>query len=367
MRYFRPVIIACVFAFLNAPASAQNGSQLTGGNGTLYIGGFAQKIYVIDEATEQVVDEIRVSTGTPRVMTLSADRERFYLYDTTMEHIEIIDIASRSTLDAFTLSDGSTKVRIRNFEIDPKERYLIIQTWATTKLVDRFEIDPMRLVQYDLGAHEIVRDIPWPTSRRPGRAPLNMVFSPDGSLLYFFLDEIIIYETTNFTEVDRWDLSQPLEPGLGRIQFGFRDLINEEPGLYTGLFTVQSPVRDGRQMGVARVNLTEKKIDYFYTLGPAIGVSFNLTPDRTMAYGLAKEYGQTEFWSFDLENRRLGPRQRFHGRPRLLLKPSSNGQLLYLYYAGETIDVYEAGTYRYLRTLELEADQRTNLFVIPPN
>ena len=86
-----------------------------------------------------------------------------------------------------------------------------------------------------------------------------------------------------------------------------------------------------------------------------------------MAYGLAKEYGQTEFWSFDLENRRLGPRQRFHGRPRLLLKPSSNGQLLYLYYAGETIDVYEAGTYRYLRTLELEADQRTNLFVITPN
>ena len=366
MRHLiRPAIIALVVAFLSAPAGAQNDSSLTGGNGTLYVGGYASKIYVIDEATEQVVDEIQVSTGIPRGLTLSTDRERFYLNDMTMEHIEIIDIASRSTLDTFTLSEGSTKVRIRGFEVDPQERYLIIQTRAATKLLDRFEIGPMRLVQYDLATHEIVRDIPWPEDKE--RERVNMILSPDGSLLYFFLDEIIVYKTTDFTEVDRWDLSQPLEPGLGPMRFGFRDLLNEEPGFYTGLFTVRSPVRDGRQMGVARVNLTEKEVEYFYTLGPAIGVSFNLTPDRTMAYGLVEEIGHYEFWSFDLVNRRLGPRQRFQGRPRMSLKPSSNGQLLYVYQAGQTIDIYEAETYRYLRTLDLEADHTTNLFVIPPD
>ena len=365
MRQLRLAIIVFLFTFLTAAVGAQNDSRLTGGNGTLYIGGFGRTIHVIDEATEQVVDDIQVSTGIPAALTLSANRERFYVNDTMMEHIEIIDIATRSTLDTFTLSEGSTKVRIRGFEVDPQERYLLILSRATTKLVDRFDIGPMRLVQYDLATHEIVRDIPWPEGQR--REQGNMVLSPDGSLLYFFLDEIIVYETTDFTEVDRWDLSQPLEPGLGPMRFGFRDLLNEEPGFYTGLFTVPSPVRGGRQMGVARVNLTAKAVEYFYTLGPAIGVSFHLTPDRTMAYGLRKEIGLTEFWSFDLENRRLGPRQRFQGRPRLLLKPSSNGQLLYLYYAGQTIDIYEAATYRYLRTLDLEADIRTRLFVIPPN
>ncbi len=365
MRHLNLAIIFSVFTFLTASVGAQNDSRLAGGNGTLYIGGFARTIHVIDEATEQVVDDIQVSTGIPASLTLSADRKRFYVNDTMMEHIEIIDIASRSTLDTFTLSEGSTKVRIRAFEVDPQERYLLILTRAATKLSDRFEIGPMRLVQYDLATHAIVRDIPWPGGQR--REQGNMVLSPDGSLLYFFLDEIIVYETTDFTEVDRWDLSQPLEPGLGPIRFGFRDLLNEEPGFYTGLFTVPSPVRDGRQMGVARVNLAEQAVEYFYTLGPAIGVSFNLTPDRTMAYGLRKEIGLTEFWSFDLENRRLGPRQRFQGRPRLLLKPSSNGQLLYLYYAGQTIDIYEAATYRYLRTLDLDADIRTRLLVIPPN
>ena len=359
----QPALVA--LALLAAPVDAQDAAALTGGNGTLYIGGYAHKIYVIDEATEQVVDEIPVSSGIPRSLTLSADRKRFYLNDMTMEHVEIIDIASRSTLDTFTLSEGSTKVRIRGFAVDPKEHYLIINTRAATKHIDRFEIGPMRLVKYDLSTHEIVRDVPWPGE--PERERVNMLFSPDGSLLYFFADDVIIYETTDFTEVDRWELSQPLEPGLGPMRFGFRDRITNEPGIYTGLFTVRSPIRDGRQMGVARVNLNEKAVEYFYTLGPAIGVSFSPTPNGTRAYGVVREIGHYEFWTFDLENRRLGPRQVFRGRPRMSLQTSSNGELLYIYQAGQTIDIYEADTYRYLRTLDLEADATTNLFVVPPD
>ena len=53
--------------FLNGTASAQDESRLVGGNGTLYVGGYAEKIYVIDEATEKVVREIRVSIGMPRL------------------------------------------------------------------------------------------------------------------------------------------------------------------------------------------------------------------------------------------------------------------------------------------------------------
>ena len=48
------------------------------------------------------------------------------------------------------------------------------------------------------------------------------------------------------------------------------------------------------------------------------------------------------------------------------LKTSSNGQLLYIFTAGNTIDVYDASNYRYLRTIELAGDMTTPLFVIPP-
>ncbi len=362
----RMACLIALFGLASAAVQAQGkeDTRLTGGNSTLYIGGYAHKIYVIDEATEQVVDEIQVTSGMPRNLTLSTDQQRFYLNDMTAEYFEIIDIATRSTLDTLTLSQGSTRTRIESFAVDPEERYVILLTRSSTKLVDRFEIDSHELSQYDLSTHEFMRAIPWPDGEQ--QQQLNMLFSPDGSLLYFFLDQVVIYETADFTEVDRWDLSEPLEPGLGPMRFGFSGGLNEEFGFYTGLFTVGSPVRDGRQMGVARVNLNEKRVEYFYTLGPATKVSFNMTADRTKAYGLVQEIGHYEFWAFDLENRRLDARLRFAGRPRMRVKPSTNGQLLYVYQAGQTIDIYESDTFRYLRTLDLEADATTDLIVMPP-
>jgi hypothetical protein len=47
------------------------------------------------------------------------------------------------------------------------------------------------------------------------------------------------------------------------------------------------------------------------------------------------------------------------------LRVSSNGRLLYIYVAGATIDVYEAATYKKLRTIEMNADQTTSLFILP--
>jgi hypothetical protein len=47
------------------------------------------------------------------------------------------------------------------------------------------------------------------------------------------------------------------------------------------------------------------------------------------------------------------------------LKVSSNGKVLYIYVAGNTIDLYDAATYQYLRTITLDGDQTSELFVLP--
>jgi hypothetical protein len=123
-------------------------------------------------------------------------------------------------------------------------------------------------------------------------------------------------------------------------------------------------VQHRRIMGIGRVNLAAKSVD-FYTLGPSAGLSFALAPGRKVAYGLFEEIGRHEFWKFDLENRRLANRVEFKGRPRMGLKVSSNGKVLYVYVAGNTIDLYDADTYQYLRTITLDSDQTTELFVLP--
>ena len=47
------------------------------------------------------------------------------------------------------------------------------------------------------------------------------------------------------------------------------------------------------------------------------------------------------------------------------LQISSNGKLLYIYEANDTIDIYDAATYEYLRSIPLDADMRGDLQVIP--
>jgi hypothetical protein len=280
-----------------------------------------------------------------------------------MEKVEVIDIAARKTLDTFTLSEGNKRVRIRSLEPDPLHRFVVMVTASATKLIDRFEIGAPTLVQYDLKEHKVIRTIPWPNGEeRQGAA---ILFSPDGKLMYLFTDQdVLIYETGEFKQVDKWEMSRPIEEGFGRLEFGARDVANDEPGFYTALFNVSDPVQHRRTMGIGRVNLAAKTVD-FYTLGPSTPLSFTMAPGRKVAFGLFEEIGRYEFWKFDLEHRKLAARTEFKGRPRMGLKTSSNGKVLYIYVAGNTIDLYDADTYQYLRTITLDGDMTTDLFVFP--
>jgi hypothetical protein len=352
------VAVVCVTG-----VTAQRGAApVYGGNALLYIGTYLGNIQIFDEATEKLVGEIKLQIGIPRSLILSGDKKRFFALDSTLEKIEIVDIATRRTVDTFTLSSGPTKTRIRSMQVDPLQRFLILLSRSATKKSDRWEIGDVALQLYDLQQKKITRDVPWPGGE--ARENVNMRFSPDGKLLYFFGDDVLIVETEKFTEVDTWQLSRPIEQGLGRVNFGAVDDVNDDPGFFTGLFTMQDPVMNRRIMGIGRVDLVGKSVE-FHPIGPSEGVGFAMAPDRKRAYGLLQQIGHYEFWSFDLEQKKLLSRVPFQGRPRMGLRVSSNGRLLYVYVAGATIDVYDAATYRYLRTIEMNGDQTTNLFVLP--
>ncbi len=353
-------VTLCVLGLLLGGATAQQ--HPSGGNATMYVGTYEHAIMVIDEATMAVVDRIEATAGIPRNLQLTRDRQRLYSTSADFEYIEIFDVASRESIDVHSLSHDNSKVRIWRVAIHPSEEYLILHTSTDTKLIDRFEIGPPVLQQYNLETREVMRDIPWPGGVE--REFSQMMFSPDGDLLYIMTEEVTILETESFEEVDTWEISRPMESGMGALNFGISPNIYDEPGFFTGLFRTTDPINGRRLMGVARVNLPDKSVDY-YTLGPSMGVSFSLAPDGKKAYGLFQSIGHYEFWTFDLEGRRVESRQTFEGRPRMRVMPSSNGKLLYVFNAGNTVDIYSAADYRYQRTLTLDGDTTTDLIVVP--
>ncbi len=346
-----------------SPLAGQRSSEaISGGNGTFYTGTYSDKIHVIDEATLAIVDTITTRNGIVGRLVVSQNRERIYVSDATFKHIETIDLATRRSIDSFTLSEGDREFRIRSFNIDPQETYAIIMGATRIKHADRFEIHPNVIIRYDLKKHEVMDTIPWPDGHVRTRA--NFMFSPDGTLAYFSSEDMIVLETENFTELDRWEVSEEPEPGLGTVRPSFSSSYYEESGFFTGLVRMTDPINNRRMMGIARVNLAEKEMD-FYTLGPSEPVGrFALAPGGKKAWALYDEVGHYEFWALDLEEGRVTHREPFQGRSRMGLAVSTNGKYLYIHVAGNTIDVYDSETYEQLKTVDVGGDMRG--FVLLP-
>jgi DNA-binding beta-propeller fold protein YncE len=368
-RALRPMAVAIGLALVWLAVPLATGDQTRGvsrpavaGTGTIYVSTYKGVIAVVDEATEKLKSEIPVSIGIPISLRLSHDRSRLYVRDATYEKVEYFDRASGTSLGSFTLTEGSTKTRIWSMTPDPQDKYLILNIKKYTLHTDRWEIGPPTLVQYDLAAKKIARTIPWPKGEE--REGAGVIFSPDGKLMYLFAEDLLIYDTSTFTEVDRWEVSRPLEPGAGSVGLGGLDPMSDEPGFYTGLVTMNDPLQNRRIMGIGRIELAKKKID-FHPVGPARGLGFAIAPDRQRGYGLLQSIEEYELWTFDLQSYRVIARTPFPGRPRMSIRVSSNSNYVYIHTAGNTIDLYDTSSFKLARTITLDGDM-TGFVLVPP-
>ncbi len=363
----RSVFVACAVAIALLISSASStvtaqSAPRSGGNGTLYYGTYDKKIYVIDEATLAIRDSMPVADGIPLGMVLSDDRTKMYTMDAARQFIEMFDLTTHRSINRFSLTEGARQVRIDGFNVDPADRYAILLVKTAQKGLDRWEIGKNTLLKYDFASKQVTDTIAWPDGQE--REFAQILFSPDGKSLYFFTDEdILIYDASTLKQVDKWDLQRSVDEGLGRLNFGFPRSVYEDRGFSTGLFRTSDPINRRTLMGVARVDLANRTVD-FYSLGPSEGVGFTLAPGRRKAYGLRQQVGNYQFWVYDLENRRVERRVEFDGRPRMGLSVSTNGSLLYVHTAGATIDVYDAETLQFVRTATYRADM-TGLVIVP--
>lgn len=333
------------------------------GDHLMYIGTYRNAIYVLDEATEEVVDTIELESGIPRSIFPNARRDRFYVIDVSYENVEVVDIATHQVVDRFTLSQGNETVRIWNMAVSPGDDTALLLVRRYRRLLDRFEVGPMEFLQYDLNRGEVVRELPWPDGRE--RQNMDLRFSADGRWIYFMGDPIRVLDARDLSEVDRWAYVDEIGSGLENFSFGFPENIWDEPGTYRGLVRVTDAVQGADFLGVARASLDDRTLE-LTALGPWVPrLRFAVGPDRRKAYGVKDEVGDYQFWTFDLEAGRVEASAPFRGRSRMLHEVSSSGRVLYIYNAGNTIDLYDAGDYRYLRTIIMDADTTTRLFIFP--
>jgi DNA-binding beta-propeller fold protein YncE len=273
---------------------------------------------------------------------------------------------AKQSVDTFTLSEPGKKVRVRGYAVDPSQHFMALGIQTVKKLRDRFEIDPYQLALYDLTTHQVVKAIAPPGGENSPR--FNLRFSPDGKLLYIFGRDVLILDASTLEQVDHWDMSLPIEPGMGAGSLGSQEDAYENPSFFTALFTIQDPVAERRIVGVGRVDLAKRSVD-FIPIGPSpedLRLSFAVSPDHKRGYILAQNIDDYQMWLVNIDTGTVDKKIPFDGRPRMAIQVSTSGQVLYIYEAGRTIDLYQASDFKYLRTITMDTDMPYSGFHVVP-
>jgi hypothetical protein len=348
--------------------------------GTLFAGAYPDWVLVIDEAQGKVVDRIHLTTGLPRGLRLSYDRKSIIVSTNDHNGFEVLDVATRKITNHFVLDDAAHRYRINGGAPDPQGKLLYASTTEIVKEADRYQIGKPRYTIIDMVQQKIVKTVDQP--EEPGRGGRGggggggggrggggFEVSPDGKFLYQFGSTVTVLNSSDFSEVEKIELSQPDAPmenlGLG----GLLEAISQ-PGEHIAVFNSSDPIVHNRVFGLARFDLNTRKFD-FTPMGPAPVAMTNLhiTPDKKTGFTVITNgtlgNKRCEFWALDLTTSRLASTSEVPCRSRYSFGISSDGKKLYMYGAGFEIDVYDAATFKHDATWDLGNDMTGSMVVLP--
>jgi hypothetical protein len=352
----------------------------------MYVGTLDKKILILDETKEAVVGEIQLG-GIPRTVALSADKKKLHVVTTQML-LETVDFESKKVISSFSLADPRTRVRLQanaanilgagtgarfsGIAVDPNGRYLYTTMRNVVKELDQYRIDQPQFVAIDLQDQKIAKAWPFPKDINQGFG-FNATYkvSGDGKRLYVFQENILVFDLETFKQIDTIQLAQPPFPGASPYRLAASDDPFDAPDSVTSVFTAVDPVVHKGTIGLAKLDLTTRKVDYF-PIGPLLPMQgFQLSPDRKRGYSVMPKIStggnrETEWWVWDLEQHKVVKKKDLDARPTgLRFAVSSDGKKLYFYGGGSTLEVFDADTLESRKVVYLNKDTTTNLITLP--
>jgi hypothetical protein len=340
---------------------------------TLFMGAYPDSLIIFDEAKGAVVQRITLPTGLPTSLRASSDKKTIYVTTITNSGIEVIDVATRKVTNSFTLNTPTTRYRFNGGAPDPTGKLFYTVIIQIDKQVDRYDIGKPKYGVIDLAQKKVVATYDIPAEDEEGARGYrnSMVVSEDGKYIYLFRDKVIVLDAATFKVVERMDLAKPEAPGLEGVSFGAPLDAISQPGQYVSLFNGADPYIHNRVFGVGRFDLANRRYE-FTPIGPAQSQMAGLvvTPDGKQAYTVVMN-GLTgskrcEIWRFSMSANTLQQKAEFPCKSRFTFGMSGNGKKLYMYGASFEIDVYDAASLKFERTIDLHNDITGAGMVVTP-
>jgi len=184
-----------------------------------------------------------------------------------------------------------------------------------------------------------------------------------------FQENILVFDLATFTQVDQIALAQPAYPGATPYHLAETGETFDSPNTVTSVFTSVDPIVHKGTLGMATLDLTSRKIDYF-PVGPLLPMmGFLISPDHKRGYSVMPKMGIgenrfTEWWVWDIEQHKVLNKKEFETRPTFKFAVGGDGKRLYLYGAGSTLEIWDAATLESKKVIYLNKDTTTNLITL---
>ena len=178
-----------------------------------------------------------------------------------------------------------------------------------------------------------------------------MAVSPDGRSLFLFGRDIYEISTESYESVDTIVLSEEGPDGYGSVRL--TSLQETEPGVYFSGFRTSDPFHGKEMFGVARLDVETRELETF-EVGPDVrGYLFAVSPDGERGYA-----GLTDLAVIDMEQKLIVNRKEEfeRGRANSSLIVSWDGSKLYASGVGHEIQIYDAGSFNLIRSVDAGGD-----------
>jgi WD40 repeat protein len=358
-------------------AASAWGNPPDAGQQLLYLATWPHQIVVFDAAQEKIVDRINLNTDIAQQLVLSPDKKKLYAATVKDNSIVTIDLSARKVVGSFPLDAGNQNVRLLGLAPEPTGKYLYSVGSTVIKKIDRYEVEPTKLMVIDIENRKIGRAVDFPKDESlVGFWRIQIKFSPDGKYFYMFLGNILVFDSSSLQLVKKIDLADPHVPGMANVAFNpveedAAEDPNEEPGKLTNVFMSSDPYVHRTVFGIATIDLATLSFD-FTPVAPATTVAMTpllRTPDHKTGYTIAINGSpgnrRCEFWAFDMKTRKLINKKEFEGRNRFSFGLSADGTKILIYGAGYDIDVYDTKTFEFRSNVVLPGDLTSNIIVMP--
>lgn len=312
-------------------------------------------IVIFDGTRNEIIGQIQTRGRAPKELVPSPDGKFVYTTTEGRSQLEVVNLETRTAERVLDITPPGYRLTIYGVVLNAKGDRLYVHVKPVRQLIDRYAADPPQIWSVDVagGKTEKIAEVP------QGVAALAL--TQNQQELIAWGRDIYYVDMVQHRITHTFPLMNQTNPSAGALNTLALFIQFERSGIFSIPYYTKDPITAKDLMGLVNVDLNDGQVNVVELGAPIPLYSAVVSPDRKRAYAV-----MNQLLAIDLEQKRIVQVTDLE-RTRYVANISRDGKRLFVSGAAPFIHVYDTGTLRLVKTIELPGDPSVTAFrALPP-